>query len=189
MPITCPECGGLGELPDPKVGSAVVRPRGFLERGWRKRWLMGRLVRSEGSHAALAAALGVVPSAVTAFSTRHAAEIEAERDKLAEKLEGLWIGDKLNRLAEMQTDVEDINEVVARKIEAATPAPYNPLDPEDAGTARETAIDDVPVWLRVKTAILRAAAEELGQIPHRVQMQVGGSVVTYKIEGVDLDRV
>ena len=45
------------------------------------------------------------------------------------------------------------------------------------------------MWLRTKLSILRGAAEELGQIPNKVTMQVGGSIVTYKIDGVDLDQI
>lgn len=188
--MKCDGCDGLGEVPDPEVGnSATRRPRGYLERGWRKQWLLGKLARSEGTHADLAQALGVVPSAVGMFSRRHAAEVEAMREALAQQLTGLWIADKLSRLAEMQTDVEDINDIIGAKIEQASERPVNPLEPGEERADKPSATEDLPVWLRTKLAILRGAAEELGQIPNKVTMQVGGSIVTYKIDGVDLDKI
>jgi hypothetical protein len=188
--MKCDGCDGLGEVPDPEVGSSAPRrPRGYLERGWRKQWLLGKLARSEGTHRDLAQALGVVPSAVGMFARRHEAEVEALREALAQQLTGLWIADKLSRLAEMQTDVEDINNIIADKIEAATPSPVNPLEPGDERADKPSATEDLPVWLRTKLSILRGAAEELGQIPNKVTMQVGGSIVTYKIDGVDLDQI
>lgn len=188
--MKCEGCDGLGEVPDPPVDSdRTRRPRGYLERGWRKQWLLGKLARSEGSHGDLARALGVVRSAVTQFAGRHEAEIEAMREALAQDLTGLWIADKLSRLAEMQTDVEDINDIIGQKIEQASERPVNPLEPGDERAEKPSATEDLPVWLRTKLAILRGAAEELGQIPNKVTMQVGGSVVTYKIDGVDLEQI
>lgn len=184
--MKCTECGGLGEVPEPPLDTRITTHRGKLERGWRRTWLIGKLARSEGTNAALADALGVVPSAIQAFKNRHADDIAAERERLAEQITGLWIADKLARLAEHQQDVEDINGVIETKLDAATPTPWNPLEPENDGKATPSAVDDLPAWLRVKTAILHAAAEELGQLPQRVNVQVGGSLVTYKIEGVDM---
>lgn len=187
--MKCTECGGLGEIPEPIVGTQIKTARGKLERGWRRTWLIGKLARSEGTNRALGEALGVVPSAIQAFKDRHADDIAAERERLAEQITGLWIADKLSRLAEHQQDVEDINEIIEGKLDAATPTPWNPLEPEKDGSATPSAVDDLPAWLRVKTGILRAAAEELGQLPQRVNVQVGGSLVTYRIEGVDLEQV
>lgn len=189
MPITCTECGGLGELPEPSLDAPVRSHKGKLERGWRRTWLIDKLAKSEGSHQALADALGVGKSAVGMFALRHKTDIEARRAELTEQLSTLWIADKLHRLSEYQQDVEDINSIVEGKLEAATPAPFNPLDPANDGKATPSATDDLPAWLRVKAAILRSAAEELGQLPQRVSVQVGGSIVTYKLDGADINLV
>ena len=186
--MKCGECDGLGEVPDPSVDGRT-RAHGKLERGWRKQWLLGKLARSEGTQQALAQALEVSKGAVGQFSRRHQEEIERMRAELAEQINGLWITNKLNRLAEMQTDVEDINAIVLDKLNAATPTPENPLEPGEGGKVQAGATDDLPAWLRTKLSILRGAAEELGQIPNKVTMQVGGSIVTYKLDGADINLV
>ena len=186
--VKCSECDGLGEVPEPVV-TGYLRAGGRLERGWKRTWLIGQVARSEGTDSSLAIALDCSPSSIRAFRLRHAAEIEALRTEMSDQISRLWIADKLNRLAEMQTDVEDINSVIAGKLDAYTPTPYNPLDPASDGASTPAAIEDLPAWLRTKAMVLRAAADELGQIPHRVQMRIDGGVVTYKIENVDMDRV
>lgn len=189
MAITCSECGGLGEIPEPALDTTIRSRTGKLERGWRRTWLIDKLAKTEATHDALARALGVGKSAVGMFAMRHREEIDARRVELTQALTNLWITDKLHRLAEYQQDVQDINDIVEEKLEAAQPAPFNPLDPANDGKSTPSATDDLPAWLRVKTAILRAAAEELGQLPQRVNVQVGGSVVTYKVEGVDMEAL
>lgn len=187
--MQCPECNGLGEIVEPSVSTMITSRRGKLERGWKRTWLINMLARAEVPHAELARALGVVPSAIQAFKNRHMNEIVDKRKDMEDQFIGMWIADKVHRLSEMQQDVTDINEMIEGKLDAATPAPFNPLDPANDGASTPSATDDLPSWFRVKTAILRAAAEELGQIPQKVQVQVGASIVTYKIDGVDLDRI
>lgn len=187
--IKCYECNGLGEIPEPALDTRIKSHRFKLERGWRRTWLIGKLARSEGTRRALAEALGCSEGAIQHFTERHLDEILAERTRITEELSRLWITDKLNRLAEYQQDVEDINSIMEDKLEASQPAPYDPLDPASDGKATPSALDDLPTWLRAKAQILRAVAEEVGQLPQRVNVQVGGSLVTYKIEGVDMELI
>jgi hypothetical protein len=189
MAIKCYECNGLGEIPEPHLDTTIRSKRFKLERGWRRTWLIGKLARSEGTRAALAQALGCSEGAIQHFTERHLDEILAERERVTEELSRLWIADKLNRLSEYQQDVEDINGILEEKLDRAAPAPYDPLDPANDGRATPSATDDLPVWLRAKAAIMRQVAEELGQLPQRVNVQVGGSLVTYKIEGVDMEMI
>jgi hypothetical protein len=185
----CDECGGTGRVSDPQA-APYGGQRYKLERGWRKRWLILQLASAEASGATLAHALGVNHSSVYTFARRHAGEIADVRADLEREFVALWIADKRNRLAEYQQDVEDVNDVVGRAMEPAQPKELDPLDPGDLA-AREEAFggSDIPNWLRVKHAALKAAAEELGQIPNRVQMDLTGTVLTYELVGADLDDV
>lgn len=183
---TCEECGGLGEVVEPVPRREIRTHRGKLERGHRRTWLIVKI--AEGlPYAALAEALDVSDTAVKIFARRHAEEIIAQRQAMHEQLVSLWVAQKIHRLAAMQQDVDDINEVVEGLLAAAQPD-ANPMDPTEA-RAHPELLADLPTWFRTKTLILRAIAEELGQLPARVQVQVAGTVATYRLEGADLDKV
>lgn len=156
----CDACGGSGRVADPDT-SGAARSRYHLSRGWRKHWLITELAKGEASHAELARLADCRTTSVTAFALRFAAEIERVQRDISAEMVGLWIAHKALRVAEYQQDVEDADELIV-----------------DSGR------DDLPVLVRIKQSALRAVAEELGQIPNRVRMDLGGQVVTYQLEGV-----
>lgn len=177
MSITCEECNGTGTIEEPEL-EPYRGHRYKLSRGWRKTWLMHKIARSETSHSALARALGVSHQAVMMFARRHAEEIAEIRTRLEDEFVTLWIADKINRLAEIQQDVEDVNTVIG-----------SVFDPKDADAALAECAD-IPQWIRLKHAALRAVAEELGQIPNKSSVQVEGEQkLTYNIVGVDMSKV
>jgi len=85
--------------------------------------------------------------------------IDAIRDDFANEFAGLWIARKEARLAAYERDVDDVERV----------------EGEDGVT---------PELRRVKQAALRAVAEELGQLPARLSVQMEGTIKTI-IEGID----
>lgn len=131
-----------------------------LESGWAKRKLIHELARMEKNQIQLAAEYGVVQSSISEFSTRHRPEIDAVKQDIENEFAGLWIVEKVNRLAEAQADVEAISEAL--------------------GSTTDEKL------LRVKLAIMRQVAEEMGQL--KTNVEVGGKV-SYVIEGIDLSRL
>lgn len=172
-------------LPDDLDPSAFRGQRGVLERGWRRTWLIHRVAQGDASDRELGRQLGVNKSSITKFRNRNQAEIEDVRLELADRLDSLWVADKVNRLAEIQQDIEDLNTLISKTFDPPEPGPLDP------GPELEPGIPDSVVgWIRAKQVALRNAAEELGQIPNRVTMNMAGGVqVSYRIEGVDLDAV
>lgn len=113
---------------------------GQLERGWRRSALIRDLAAGDQTQVQLAVKYGVTQPAVSAFRDRHEREIDAVRTQLDDKWAALWVADKFNRVAELQSDVETI-----------------------------TGEDDEKL-LRVKHAALRQIAEELGQLKQVVEV-------------------
>lgn len=127
-----------------------------LETGWARTRLIRDLAVAEKTQVQLAREYGVVQSSVSEFSTRHADEIAAVRSRIEDEWAALWVADRFNRVAEMQSDIETITD------------------------ALDGLADDK--LLRVKHAALRQIAEELGQLKQVVE--VGGKI-TYTITGLD----
>jgi hypothetical protein len=109
----------------------------------------------------LAEEYGVSQPSIHEFKQRHAHQIAAARDDIENHLAGLWIANKLDRLAELEDDVEEIN----------------------------TALQGAPLELKprlylAKHRALRNAAEELGQLaPRKLDATVN---VRYEVVGVDM---
>lgn len=183
--MDCPECDGTGQVETLEPGAYGGR-RYKLERGWKRTWLLHQLARAEASNHGLARALKVDHRAVDRFAIRHKDEIESIRKRMEDEFQTLWIASKVARLAEYQQDVEDITGIIDA---AFDPPESGPLDPT-ADQEKTQNLEALPQWLRVKHAALRAAAEELGQIPNKINMTVGGGqVITYRVEGVDLEQL
>ena len=181
----CIVCGGTGQVSTPgRRGHA----RYHLERGWKKRYLITEIAKGEKSESALARELDCHRQSIRDFKARHAAEIEKAVRDIEDQFVGLWVADKVNRLAEYQQDIEDANVVISEELDGALASPeIDPLDP--GGDEGGGPIERAPLWIRLKHQALRAAAEELGQIPNRVRLDVAGRVVTYAVEGVDMTKV
>lgn len=136
-----------------------------LERGWNKRKLIREAAQMELTQTELAAKYGVTQSAISHFIQRHADEIEAVKREIENEFAGLWIAKKEARLAELQQDVEDINELGELVTKDHR---YHNL-------------------MKRKQDALKAVAEELGQLPPRVNVSVDNKTVNYKVEGIELD--
>jgi hypothetical protein len=132
-----------------------------LEKGWRKRRLIRDLAGGEKKQIELAVVYGVQQPAISQFAKRHADEIEAVRGKLDDEWASLWVADRYNRIAEMQSDIESVDDALS------------------AG-------GDAEKLLRVKHAAFRQIAEELGQL--KTTVDVNGRM-TYVVEGVDLGKL
>lgn len=134
-----------------------VARRGALERGWNKHKLMRELAIGEKKNYQLAKAYGVSTPAISEFKRRHKGEIEEVKEKMADEYVGLWVASKLSRLAVYQEAAEKMAKG------------YTPRDAE------------------VLVGILKAVAEELGDLPARTQVQVNTGDVTYAVIGIDPD--
>jgi hypothetical protein len=141
----------------PSDSSAEVAPRVRipLEKGWARAKLIRELALQEQPQTELAEYYGVAQSTIATFKKRHWVEIERIRNNLADEYADLWIAQKRNRLAELQAAAEKL---------AGKP---------DARSAE------------VLAKLLKDAAEELGDLPTRTQVNVNTANVTYEIVGVD----
>lgn len=111
------------------------------------------LAAGELTQTAIAARYGIHQSRVSQIAKLHARRIDAMRAEADNELAGLWITSKAKRLATLQCDVEDLQ----------------------GNCTVESK--------RARAAILRAAAEELGQLPARVTVTV--TPVTHILKNVD----
>jgi len=128
-----------------------------LEQGWVRARLIRDLAIGEIPQKTLAEEFGVVDSAITEFKKRHWVEIERVRDNMADQYGDMWISSKRSRLAELQKAAEKLAEK------------------PDARSAE------------VLAKLLKDAAEELGDLPAKAQVQIMQQQVTYQIEGINLE--
>lgn len=135
--------------------------RGVALRGQVRVRLIHDLALDAWTLQALADQYGVAKQSVDEFRQRHAYQIAVARETIEDQTSGLWIANKINRLAELEDDVNAINE------------------------ALESLHDkDKPRLYLAKHRALRLAAEELGQLaPKKVDASV---TVRYEIIGVDM---
>ena len=145
-----------------QIPGAVPEVNGSAKRiaPWLRRTLCRELAAGEVKRAALARKYGVTPAAITLFAKRHGAEIDAIKRDLDDQFAGLWIADKAARIATYQADLE----------QSSTGG---------FGTHFEQ--------IRTRTQILRAVAEELGQLPGK--QPIISAVVQHIIVGVDLEQL
>jgi hypothetical protein len=139
----------------------------------------------EVTHGDIARSIGCRVADVAAFADEHVREISDIRTKLAHDIAlessaaGLWIASKRARLAEIQADIDDINEAIAGLMRGPDAVPGM-----DVGSKRHMNL------LRLKLAGLKAAAEEIDP-PRRGAGRPSGAegdddgreVVHYVIEG------
>lgn len=117
--------------------------------------------------AALGRRYGVTTQSVCEFRDRHKERIEEVRTHLDDAYAGIEFASKGARVAELSKDAADIAALLG--------------DPDTAARAGVQYAE----MARVKQGALRAIAEELGQLPSRMQVQVGGSL-DVTIGGVEL---
>ena len=126
---------------------------------WERRQLCRELAAGEPTRAALARKYGITRQAITQFAKRHAREIDDIKADLDDAFAGLWIASKESRLAAHQADYE-------------------------ASASGEYAAHYEQI--RTRTAVLHAAAEELGQLPGRGGTTIVTPVV-HVVEGIDIE--
>lgn len=126
--------------------------------------LVQELALGVASERELAEQFGVSGPAIHQFKRSHAEQIRATRLDIENEFTALWIASKAARLAELQDDIERINDAL------------DTVAPEQR-----------PRLYAAKLAALRQAAEELGQLsPKAVSV---GTTVRYEIVGVDMDAL
>jgi hypothetical protein len=142
------------------VRSDGRRPvKGHLERGWVKHRLIRDFAIGEKTGESLAVQYGCSRTSISNFKKKYALEIEEVRNNLADEYAGVWVADKLNRVREYQEAAEKM---------ASGASPRN---------------------AEVLVSILKAVAEELGQLPARTQVQVNTQAVTYQVIGINPDEL
>lgn len=148
--------------------------RGALERGHVKLKLIRELATGEHTQSDLAARYGVDQSAISLFRSRHAERIADVAARLDDEFAGLWVAEKAARIATYQEQIEHVADLLTTPPEE---------DERGAGVNVSTA-----ELMRTQAAALRAIADELGQIPARVQVQHSGSL-DVRLNGVDLEAL
>jgi hypothetical protein len=131
--------------------------KGHLERGWVAHRLIRDFALGEKNGQELADIYGCSRQSISAFKRKYSLEIEEVRNNLADEYAGLWVAKKLDRIREYQ--------VAAEKMASGQSA-----------RSQEVLI-----------SILKAVAEELGDLPARTQVQVNTAAVTYQVVAVDLE--
>lgn len=142
-------------------GSRDARParlkgkRQSISRGWVKQRLIKDLALGEKTHRQLGEQYGVSREAVMRFARVNRMEIEHARGLLGEAYAGLWIANKESRVAEYQV------------------------------AAEKMADGDSPRHAEVLVNVLKAVADEMGDLPQRASVQVNNTEVRYEVHGVD----
>jgi hypothetical protein len=122
--------------------------------------LCRELAVGEVKRAALARKYGVSGPAISQFAKRHKWRIDEIRRRMNDEFVTTWIADKTRRIEAMQADFE-----------VSSDGPF-------AGHYEQ---------IRTRTEILRKVAEELGQIPNKSNITIGGTV-RHELVGVDVDQ-
>lgn len=143
---------------------------GALEVGHVRFRLIRDLARGELNQSELAARYGVSPSAMTQFVKRHAERIAEVATKVDEEFAGIVFAEKAARVAELSATAEQIAEMLA--------------DPDTSARAGVQYAE----MINAQRASLRAIADELGQIPGKLNVQIGGQL-DIRMNGVDLGEL
>jgi hypothetical protein len=125
---------------------------------------------------ALAEKYGVTQGAISQFKTRRAEEIAAIAADADDQYAGMWIAQKADRLAELE------------RLHAIALTPTPKVFGKDADQVRdpETGEAIYEVDGRLAAQVMKQAAEEMGQLPTRLQVSGDMSIKTnYTVEGVD----
>ena len=144
---------------EPRRSDGGVARKGHLERGWVKHRLIRDFALGEKTGRELAKIYGVSTTSISLFKKRYSLEIEEVRNNLADQYAGVWVAQKIDRIREYQ--------VAAEKM-------------ANGESARSQ---------EVLVSILKAVAEELGDLPARTQVNVSTENVTYEIVGISVDDI
>lgn len=141
--------------------------------GLKRRQVIRLLAAQEISQAEIARRFDVTDSAITQFRDKYIEEIEAVRAAMDDEFAGIAIASKVNRVAML--------EEIAEKAMEPTPK-------IDNKGHRVMDVDGTVVYEfdgRLAAQALKQAAEEMGQLPTRLQVSGEMGVTTnYTVEGV-----
>lgn len=160
-------------------------PVTVLNRGRLRLELIRDLALGEWSHASLAQRLGVDTVDIMDFAERYASDIaevtQALAGQLAIESAGMWITRKQNRIAELQADFDELNDV----LDSMRLGTYRPTDNDgtNLGSRRHRGI------LKSKMDILKAVSEELS--PRGAATTGAGddpNIVHYVIDAGDMNE-
>lgn len=156
--------------------------------------LIHELATGGKTHAVLAREYGVGRTGITMFATRYRTQIERAAANLDDEFAALWSASKRARVAEYEQGIETLNgqiELAVRGVlRELNAGGYDPEDEDPADDVSAVDVSDVLGRLyRARDRALRSIAEELGQLPSRVQITVGGKSATLRLEGVDTDKI
>jgi hypothetical protein len=156
--------GEMDRVEGPRKSGTELAPaerqravRGALERSWTKHRLIRDMALGEKTGAELARIYGVSAAAISLFKKRHLHEVEEIRENLADEYAGVWVARKLERIRSYQDAAEKMSS------------------------------GESPRQAEVLVGILKAVAEELGDLPARQQVTVNTADVTYQIIGIDIE--
>jgi hypothetical protein len=161
----------------PRPGAAPIH-LSDLYRGWSRLGLIRDLAFGEFSPAELAADIGCTVQDVLEFQDTHQDEIAETRAALAGHLAietaGLWVAKKQNRLAELQSDLEDLGDAVD--------------EIRDLGKLGGQQHRDV---VKTRVTLLKAVADELSPKSTGIKPRAEepGNVVRYVIEDSDAEAM
>lgn len=134
-----------------------------LNSGWKKASLIRDIAMGELTQTRLGELYGVSQATISRFAQRHAADIHWARRRMMEGVqtgtESLWVVSKINRIAEHQRSLEQL-------------APL-----------------DSPRAVEVRTGVLKAVAEELGDLPARTNVNISNETTVYEMVGVDPEDI
>lgn len=166
---------------------------GALTRGHVRARLIHDLAADIATRAALAKEYGVNRASITRFATTWRPEIEHARRNIEDQYAALWIADKRARVATHQQVVEHaldlLNASDDAPAEGTEVAEVAPRAPRRRGAGVDVSTAELMAKIQ---AGLRAVAEELGQLPNRVNVEhSGGTSVRYElhIPGFDVENL
>lgn len=153
--------------------------------GLKRAQVIRDLALSGLSQTALAEKYGVTPSAISQFASKHREQIADVRADSENEYAGILIAQKARRLAAYEELYETALTPQPKVSPSGKIVKDQMLDP-DTGQWVDAMVTEVDV--RAAAQVLKQAAEEMGQLPTRLQIQGDmQTTTTYRIEGASPD--
>lgn len=150
---------GAAELDPAERSRNRPAVKNHLERGWVKHRLIRDFALGEKTGRELAVIYGCSQTSISGFKKRYALEIEEVRNNLADQYAGVWVAKKLDRIREYQQAADKMAK-------------------GESARSQE-----------VLVTILKAVAEELGDLPARTQVNVSTENTVYQVIGISEDDI
>lgn len=144
--------------------------------------LMREIALGDLNGVQLAEKYGVTPAAISQFKQRNAEGIKAIVADADNEFAGILIAQKAARLAAYE-ELHQIAITPQPKISPSGKIVRETITDPETGEECEVVVNEVDV--RAAALVMKQAAEEMGQLPTRLQIQGDmQTTTTYKIEGV-----